>query len=681
MADMADDAPAPTPAPAAPAWAAARSKLPWILAALLPGAFTVYFAFHEGGYFAGTPAAAAIVLLIVLAARVMTAANPAAGFGRALTVATVALALFALWTLLSGVWSHAPFRALVESDRALLYVLALVLFGTLGRGPELLRWMLRAVALAIVAVCLASLISRVLPGVWPLDYASITTRLSYPVTYWNGLGLLASLGIILCFGLTSDVRESRAVRVLGAAAIPALASTMLLTLSRGGILAAVLGLVVFIVVGHPRALVCALLASAPATAIALVCTYRADLLVSDDPLSRAARDQGTNVALMVGLCVLGAAVIRALLLRVDGEMLRRPVAPRARRTMLIAGGGLLVATLVAGAVAVDLPRQYDRFLDRGHPVVKQLPSDPRARLSDPSNDGRLAHYRVALDQFARTPLQGSGAGTFELTWARHRPDVGFVRDGHSLYLEVLGELGLVGLALVATAILTILVGLARRVRGTDRILYATLFAAALTWAGAAGIDWHWEMPVVTFWFFALGGAALARGEDERRASPRASAPTWGRVAIAGACSALALALPVRVAISQDRVQSALDAFVTGRCADAQSAAHDSLRAVGGRAQPYEILAYCALADGDDTLAVGQMADAARRDPQNWTLYYGLARMRALTGRDPRGAAHEARRLNPLEPMTIDTVKRFDGLSRPSQWRKAAQGMEILFPDL
>lgn len=662
--------------------AAARADGPWILAALLPGALTVYFAFNAGGYFAGEPAAAALVLLIVLVARIMTAARPSAGFGRGLTVAAVALALFALWTLLSGLWSHAPSRALVESDRALLYLLVLVLFGSLARDARRLRWMLKGTALAIVVVCGSALVTRVLPSVWPLSYDSITTRLSYPITYWNALGLLAAVGVILCFGIGSDRRESRVMRVLGAAAIPLLASTLLLTLSRGGILAAVLGLVAVVLAGRSRVVICALVASAPATTIAVIVTYRANLLLSSDPLSQAARDQGRDVAIVVGLCVIAAAAIRALLLRIDDAFERMPMTHEARRRLQTAGAVGLVVVLVAGAAAVDLPRQYHRFLHSAGPTASTLPQDPRTRLSDPSNDRRLANYRVSLGQFERTPLQGSGAGTFELTWDRHRPDNLPVRDGHSLYLEVLGELGVVGLALVLTPILAILVGLVRRLRAAreERLLYATLFAASLMWAGAAGIDWHWEMPVVTLWFFAIGGAAIARHDDEIRPARRAwSMPA--RVGAAAGCCVLALAMPVRVAISQDRARAALDAFFTGDCASAQSAAHASLRAVGGRPQPYEVLALCALADRKPKLAVQRMQDAVARDPQNWALYYGLARMRAITGRDPRGAADRALALDPREPMIRGLVKLVEPLQRPSQWRKAAKQLEILFPDL
>src|SRR6185436_20222326 len=73
----------------------------------------------------------------------------------------------------------------------------------------------------------------------------------------------------------------------------------------------------------------------------------------------------------------------------------------------------------------------------------------------------------------------------------------------------LGELGLVGLILLATALLAILAGLAVGIRGDRRTLYAALFAAGLAWVLAAGVDWHWEMPVVTLWLFAAGGAGIA----------------------------------------------------------------------------------------------------------------------------------------------------------------------------
>ncbi len=54
-------------------------------------------------------------------------------------------------------------------------------------------------------------------------------RLSYPVTYWNTLGLLAALGIVLAFHLSCSLSERRVVRVLAAGVLPLLAVTLFFT--------------------------------------------------------------------------------------------------------------------------------------------------------------------------------------------------------------------------------------------------------------------------------------------------------------------------------------------------------------------------------------------------------------------------------------------------------------------
>src|SRR6266496_2645574 len=90
--------------------------------ALLPGALTVYLSFNAGGFFPNTDAFVAILLAGVLIARILLAAEPFAGFSRPLAIAAGTFALYAGWTLLSAAWSDAPGRALVEFDRALLYL-------------------------------------------------------------------------------------------------------------------------------------------------------------------------------------------------------------------------------------------------------------------------------------------------------------------------------------------------------------------------------------------------------------------------------------------------------------------------------------------------------------------------------------------------------------------------------
>ncbi|HEV2776864.1 MAG TPA: O-antigen ligase family protein, partial [Solirubrobacteraceae bacterium] len=569
-------------------------------------------------------------------------------------------------------------RALLEFDRTLLYLLALALFASLGGQAWRLRWMVGAMALAIVVVCAAALASRLLPDVLPATTSAADIRLNYPITYSNSLGLLAALGIVLCFGLTCSERASRPARVLAAAALPVLSAALLLTLSRGALAAAIIGLVVFLVVGHPRALAAGLAAAVPATTIAVTRTYDARLLFSANPLTQAARDQGEHIAVVLALCALGAAIVRALLLVSDRAVGELRVPPQTRRLVLGAGAGVLAVVVAAAAIAFDVRRQYEAFVD-APPVPAATTDDVRSRLVQADNNGRLEFWRVAFGELEAQPLRGRGAGTFELSWERERRNSDFVRNAHSLYLEVMSELGLVGLALLAATLLAILIGLARRVRGPDRALFATILAACATWLVAAGADWHWELPAVTLWLFALGGTAIARVREQPVGRPiLALVP---RFAVAGALSAVMALVPLALHGSQGRLEKAIAQLERGRCERVETLARQSLNGVGVRPQGYELLARCALEMDDRSRAIRMIGEAIERDPENWRPWYGLAVVRARAGLDPRPAARSALRRNPNEPLAREAVRRFSVHANAGGWRRASRGLNILVPPL
>ena len=44
-----------------------------------------------------------------------------------------------------------------------------------------------------------------------------------------------------------------------------------------------------------------------------------------------------------------------------------------------------------------------------------------------------------MDQWKEYPLGGEGAGSYEHWWSQHASFTYFLKDAHSLYLEVLGE--------------------------------------------------------------------------------------------------------------------------------------------------------------------------------------------------------------------------------------------------
>ena len=237
-------------------------EAPWLVLMLLPGAMMTLLAFRSGGFYVGATSLAAAEMAIVVGLRFALAKRPLQGVSAPLVVAVVAMGLFAGWTLLSANWSDSVARALPAYSRALLCGLMLLFFGMLPFNPRRIRWIVYGVAAAAVIVCVAALTARLLPHIIFDPTLVKEHRLGYPLTYWNTLGILACIGTVLCAHLACSTRDGPVARILGAAAVPLLILTLYYTLSRGGIWAAPAALVVYAIVGRPRALLSGVIAIA-----------------------------------------------------------------------------------------------------------------------------------------------------------------------------------------------------------------------------------------------------------------------------------------------------------------------------------------------------------------------------------------------------------------------------------
>jgi hypothetical protein len=427
------------------------------------------------------------------------------------------------------------------------------------------------------------------------------------------------------------------------------------------------------VLAHPRRLPVALLATAVPVLLAVTTAYGADGLAS-----RAyARFEGQadELALWVSGCALVAMALRALGLLADRRLDRIRVTSRGRRAVLVGAATLGLAAVTVAAVAFDAPRRaQDRWQAIEDSAGSAGPRDVRDRLGEVYASGRLAHWRVSLDGFEREPLTGTGAGTYRLEWDRDRPTERNVTDGHSLYLEVLGELGWPGLVLLAVALLVPLGVAARRLVETERTAHGAFLAASVGLLVHAGIDWDWEMPALFAWFFGAAGLVCAARATR--------AKTWEparltRIVAGLGCLLLCLA-PASVLASQRALDDGTRAFTAGDCTVAADRALDSLDVLSVRPEPFEILGYCNLRAGREQLAVRAFESARRRDPQDWLYAYGLAVAQALDGTDPRPMAREARRLNPRDARTrglVAVLRRGDG---PDQWARAASRAPVPF---
>ncbi len=632
---------------------------------------TIYLGSEEGGFFPDATAAAAVALAAALIVRTALGREPFGGFGLVLASAAAPLALFAVWVLLSGLWSDASSRALTEFNRVLVYLLALLFFGSYARSLSRARGLVRALALAATVLCTAAFLSRVLPDVFEAAPGYAPSRLGFPLTYWNALGLLAALGLVLCLSLTSDERESFPVRVVAAAAMPILATTLLLTFSRGAMAVAALGLAAYVVLAHNRGLVTGLLAAAPLTAPAVVSAYEAELLATDNPTIPAAVAQGHELAGIVLLCAAGAAVIRGVLLLVDHQLRGIEVSRDERRGVLAAGAGILALGVLVAAVVADLPtqvdRQYGQFA-RGAPV-ESTGAATRDRLASASGSGRVEYWSVAREAFRKAPLAGQGAGTFETEWNQERRNPNSTAvDAHSLYLETAAELGVVGALLLVAVLVSILVGLAWSARGPYRAPWVALLCGVGAWMLHAAIDWDWEMPAVSIGVFAAGGLALA----SRREGSRPRAPVRSARVLVGLGVALMAVVPAGTWLAQRSLSEARVDFDRGLCPEAIRSSLDAISFLDASPEPYELIGYCDARLGGDDLAMRMMSNAVRRDPENWRYSYGLAIVRGVAGLDPRAAADRALRLNPGSERARRLAQTVARTTNPREWERAAR---------
>ena len=405
----------------------------------LPGLATAWLGFRAGGFFPGQVGLVGLVLALVLVGRITLARRPFEGWSPALALASGALGLLAVWTLASATWSDAAARALSEFDRTLLYGLVLVLTGSVAARVGDLSMLLRWTAAAFAAIALAGLLTRLLPDTFPISSGFLPERVSFPLTYWNAMGVACALGALLVLHLTASGREHAVVKVVAAALLPPIAVTLYLTFSRGAIWVLPLGFVLYVLLAQPRGLLTGLPAAGIPAALAAKIAYGNELLArADYDTSAAAASQGRHVALVVLACAAGAAALRAAALPLDRRLEAIEIEEDNRRFLRLALSGGLVIALLLGALAADAPRRIsDARATFSEGRYMDYSADLRTRLTSAVDNGRIDNWRVALDGFDAQPLHGTGAGTYRITWDADRPAPPIkVNDGHSLYLEV-----------------------------------------------------------------------------------------------------------------------------------------------------------------------------------------------------------------------------------------------------
>lgn len=561
------------------------------------------------------------------------------------------LAAFVLWTALSLTWTESSEETAADLARIAGYlgVFALVLF---ARAEGDARRIVGAVATAIALVCGIALLSRLHPSWFPEanETARILNdpeRLSYPLNYWNALGGFVAIGLPLLLQVATCAR-SALLRALAAATVPALALTAIFTLSRGGIAAGFLALAIFLALTSDRLpkLLTLLLTGAGST-ILVVALQSRDAL-QEGLLGPLAREQGDELLTITIIVCVAVGVIHYLgTLALRGR--ERPawsVVPRSRALNLTAVGAVVV--LVA-AVALDGPGRaadgWDEFKAGGGP------GSGTSRLGSVAGQSRYEFWKAAVDENATKPLTGTGSGTFEYWWARNGTTDETVLDTHSLYLQTLGELGIVGLALLVAFLLTVLAGGVRAtLRAGPRVrpALAAAVAGCAAFCLTAVVDWMWQVPVLPVAVLLLAAVLVTAGKPPS-GEARLSLPLRLGFAAAAIAAIAAIAIPyTSTAFLRESEAAAREGDLEAALADARSAQNAEPGAASPRLQEALVLEQMGALAPAEAAALA----ATERESTNWRTWLVLSRIQAQRGRVDAAVEsyREARSLNPRSEL-------------------------------
>lgn len=611
-----------------------RKLIPAVLAAGFVLAAGVS-GFAGGAYDIEVWAPAGIVLLGALIAAVF--AVPSRPRSLAL-LALIGLASLCAWSFLSTFWAESVDRALIDSYRLLVYTAAFgFLWLTMAASRESLRVLPLAGAAAGVLAVAVSVVVRLASG----DAGSlfVASRLNGPLGYFNAEGAFFILGFWPLVAVAVGARS----RVAGAAAAGAsamLVDLVVLTQSRGALAALVLSAAVLGTIHRQRIpLAWTLLAVGAGVAVAVPAL--ADVTgVADAPSGGPER----SAALAI---VLGAILTAACYLA--GRELARRLSDR--RPLIIARQTLPAAALVAAALLVTIlvaPHIGDEaraFKDLRQP-------DPQARLFT-AGGYRYDYWRVAAVTFAHEPLRGVGAGNYDFDYFRQRRTSEDIRQPHSLPLQTLAELGVLGGIALGLFVFAVLAAIWRLTRSrTDGAETPTWVLAAagifVAWTVHSAVDWTHLMPADTA--LALGAAATLLAPWHRGADLVARRPLVAVPVLLICAASLAGAAGLGRFARADGLADEAQLLIAKDPAEAASRASKSLDLNGTSLRARYIKAAALARRGDSGRATVVLRDAARREPHRyltWALLGDLAVRRGRLAQAQRQYAR-ASRLNPRD---------------------------------
>jgi O-antigen ligase len=494
--------------------------------AFVLGAIVGIGPFFDAFYASSTWQPATLLALLALSAAVVSVRSFPTGWGLvSLAALTALLALGAL----SMTWAESVDRAWLESGRLVLYVafFGLALFAIRDRRQGLAAMTaITAGAAAVVIATEVTLFSDSAPG----QFSGF--RLNEPIGYVNGVAGCLLIGTWMFVGLAERFRSWWAQAVLMGLATMG-GCLLVLTQSRAVMPAIAVSIVCCLVpVGRLRR---AWFLTFVLAGIALASPRLLDVFAQEHlKETLLPRPDSVHPAATAALFAsIGTAAAWGLACAVASWVgISRQVRAAAAATLVV-----LVVTAVAAAFAFEDPVGR---IDRAAHDFLELKVDPTATERFTSGGGYRADlWRIAWDQFERKPLTGIGLGNYELPFVIERHHQQYVKQPHSLEMQMLAELGIFGLVALALFVAGVYAAAwrARRADPAERAVLVAGLGAFTVWLTHTSMDWLYNLPAITG--MALLAAAAVAGLGRRPA--RALSHRSDRVTRLLAVCAVALA--------------------------------------------------------------------------------------------------------------------------------------------
>lgn len=550
----------------------------------------------------------------------------AAGRRPARGIAGAACAVLALggWSAASTAWGGLPHEAWRALGLSLVSAAALLVGSMLVRGAATARAVAGGALVGVVALSvevLARAATGALPGDWL--YGRV---LEGPVGHHNAQAALGVVAIPLAVAAGSA--RSSWLRAGGMGCAGILLAVVLLTQSRAAVLALVVVALTQALWSRNREVSLRLASLAPAGLALWPSLRRVDAALV---AKSAAEDDALRSFALVALLVAAGLAATGLV--------RLPYGHRWRSLAAVAAVFALGAAVVAGVSPSLGP---SASVSAG-----ALTGDPRdaapgeTRFASVDLNGRQDAWRVAAAMARDSPVLGAGQGQFARRWAEDRRlgDL-YILQPHSLELELLSELGIVGLTLFVLAIALVLAALAR---APERGHAAAAAAGLVGLLVHASLDWVWWFPGVVAPVLIVAAAAAGGGRTGARRRRRTTA-------------AVGLALVATTALGLPYVADAQLAQGVRLTTRDPFRAETHLRAAR-RLEPWDPATLSA--EGRLAEAQGRFEDAAafyaaaaRLSQRPWLDHFREARALRRSGMiaASRAACRRAVTLNPREPL-------------------------------